>query len=185
MDNRSIQFKGNQMKNQENSLGNNSGSHHGTPELFERDIKLLENYQLWVKTATDAAQKEFERTGYESSYMKDKWIPSVPDMLKSRLFWRIRYGLQPLPAAPPTAAASSRPAQQTPLPRFPPELHFCPSTYSSIFFICCVQPPSFPRSASPRQSAGTFSNPDSVSTSRVPVAVFSRRNSTSVRGPCE
>ena len=48
-----------------------------------------------------------------------------------------------------------------------------------------VQPPSFMRKASARRWAGMFSNPDSVSVSRVPVEVFSRRNSTSVGGSLE
>lgn len=91
------------MENQEAALGKHSGSHHGAPDLFERDIKLLQDYQLWIKTANKAAQKTLKRNGYESSYLKDRWFPSVADMLKSRLFWRIRSGKQPLPAAPPAA----------------------------------------------------------------------------------
>ena len=95
------------MENQANILGKHSGSHHGTPDLFERDIKLLIDYQLWIKTANEASEKLFQRTGFKNSYHKDTWIPSQADMTKSRLFWRIRSGLQPLPEAPPTAYSCS------------------------------------------------------------------------------
>jgi hypothetical protein len=49
-----------------------------------------------------------------------------------------------------------------------------------MFFICCAQPLSFMRKASALREAGTLSKPVSVTVSRVPVAVGSRRNSTSV-----
>jgi hypothetical protein len=95
------------MENQAEVLGKHTGSHHGAPDLFERDIKLLQAYQLWVKTANDAAEAQFKKTGQKSSYAKDTWVPSYPDMLKSRLFWRIRSGKDPLPEPPPTAYSCS------------------------------------------------------------------------------
>ena len=51
-----------------------------------------------------------------------------------------------------------------------------------MFFICSAHPPSFLRNPSSRRSSGSLSNPDSVTTSNVPLAVFSNRNSTSVLG---
>lgn len=79
--------------------------------------------------------------------------------------------------APPPAPTESRlPAQRTHVPVHP-QLR---PTYASIFFICCVHPPSFRRKASARRSAGTLSNPDSLNLSNVPVCVASSQNSTSV-----
>jgi len=76
----------------EDLLGKLAGSHHGTPDLFDRDIKLLTDYQKWVATAKASGGEHY----------KD-FTPSYVDMLKSRLFWRIRSGKEPLPEAPPTA----------------------------------------------------------------------------------
>jgi hypothetical protein len=59
------------------------------------------------------------------------------------------------------------------------------TTWFSIFLICSLQPPSFLRNASRRRCAGILSKPDSVTSSNVPVAVFSRRNSTRVGGSPE
>ncbi len=66
------------------------GSHHGIPDLTQRDITLLEAHALWVKTAIAAG-----------SYPVG-WMPHHPDWIKSRLFWRIRSGKQPLEYPPPT-----------------------------------------------------------------------------------
>lgn len=74
-----------------NYLGNLAGSHHGTPDLFERDIKLLLDYQKWVKTVRESGYTQYT-----------DWTPSHIDMLKSRLFWRIRSGKEPLSSPPPT-----------------------------------------------------------------------------------
>jgi len=74
------------------NLGVPAGSHHGAPDLFERDIKLLLDYQKWVETAKKSGGVHYQN-----------WTPGTVDMLKSRLFWRIRSGKEPLPEAPPTA----------------------------------------------------------------------------------
>jgi hypothetical protein len=73
-------------------LGSYVGSHHGHPDLFERDIQLLQHYQKWLETAKATGLSHYQN-----------WTPSYVDMLKSRLFWRIRSGKDPLPEAPPTA----------------------------------------------------------------------------------
>lgn len=88
------------------SLGKQTGSHHGDPQLFERDVKLLRDYQLWIKTANEASAKLFAKNGYQNTYGKE-WVPSEADIAKSRLFWRIRSGKPPLPEAPPTAYSCS------------------------------------------------------------------------------
>ena len=49
-----------------------------------------------------------------------------------------------------------------------------------MFFICSVQPPSLLRKAMSRRCAGSLSKPNSTTRRRVPVAVFSRVNSTRV-----
>ena len=66
-----------------------AGSHHGHPDLLMRDIYLLEAYTKWVETV----RKE---------YNDQSWLPGPIDWRKSRLFWRIRSGKEPLPFAPPT-----------------------------------------------------------------------------------
>lgn len=76
----------------ENILGSHSGSHHGAPDLFERDIKLLLDYQKWVNTVRATGLTRYTN-----------WTPGYVDILKSRLFWRIRSGKDPLPEAPPCA----------------------------------------------------------------------------------
>lgn len=95
------------MENQGKTLEKLAGSHHGTPDLFEKDIKLLLDYQKWITTAKQAGKKQYEQTGCQSSYTKEDWIPTKIDMLKSRLFWRIRSDKEPLPEAPPTAYSCS------------------------------------------------------------------------------
>lgn len=72
-----------------------AGSHHGAPVLYERDIQMMQHFMLWIQTARSSP------TG-GGSYGPD-WWPSYPDMLKSRLFWRIRSGKQPLAYPPPTS----------------------------------------------------------------------------------
>jgi len=68
-----------------------SGAHHGVPTMTNADVKLVECAALWIKTAR------------ESSPNHKNWYPTHVDILKSRLFWRIRSGKPPLPYAPPTA----------------------------------------------------------------------------------
>ena len=68
-----------------------AGSHHGTPDLFETDVKLLNDCMEWIHTA-----RKSEKYG-------PQWLPSTVDFLKSRLFWRIRSGKKPLKHAPPCA----------------------------------------------------------------------------------
>ena len=70
-----------------------AGSHHGTPDLFETDVKLLNDCMLWIQIA-----RKSERSGYGP-----EWLPNTVDFLKSRLFWRIRSGKNPLKHAPPCA----------------------------------------------------------------------------------
>ena len=67
-----------------------AGSHHGNPDLSKHDMDLLEAYNKWINTATKA--------GYDKG-----WLPSYPDIIKSRLFWRIRSGQEPLKYPPPRA----------------------------------------------------------------------------------
>lgn len=69
-------------------------SHHGHPYLTQRDIDLLMCVSKWMETA----QKWNESYSYRVS-----WIPSEADYAKSRLFWRIRSGKDPLLEPPPTS----------------------------------------------------------------------------------
>lgn len=69
------------------------GSHHGTPLLTNRDISLLEAYNLWVKI------------WFENGGNRNFCLPNHADWLKSRLFWRIRSGKKPLEYPPPRAFA--------------------------------------------------------------------------------
>lgn len=73
-----------------NELESIAGSHHGIPDLLMRDMKLICYFKKWVSTVRNAK-------GYDT-----KWLPSEIDCLKSRLFWRIRSGKDPLKDAPPT-----------------------------------------------------------------------------------
>ena len=72
-------------------LAADAGAHHGIPLLTTGDMMLLGAMRLWIETV-----RKIDRYGIE-------WLPSDVDMLKSRLFWRIRSGKQPLPEPPPTA----------------------------------------------------------------------------------
>lgn len=72
-----------------------AGSDHGAPDLTEHDIWLLKAHSLWVQTATEA-QKIRPRG------IPEHWLPHYPDWIKSRLFWRIRSGKEPLKYPPPT-----------------------------------------------------------------------------------
>jgi hypothetical protein len=68
-----------------------AGSHHGEPELTRHDFRLLECFRLWISTVRKSP-------GYD-----EDWMPSDADIIKSRLFWRIRSGKDPLPHPPPRA----------------------------------------------------------------------------------
>lgn len=72
-----------------------SGAHHGPPFLTKADVNLCLAVSLWIETVRKA------NPGDSLSYGPD-WLPTHPDILKSRLFWRIRSGKQPLPHPPPT-----------------------------------------------------------------------------------
>lgn len=69
--------------------------HHDDLILDGRDIRLMRAYLKWV----DTARREGSRRGY---YGPD-WTPSDADIAKSRLFWWIRSGHEPLPYPPPRA----------------------------------------------------------------------------------
>lgn len=62
------------------------------PTRDARGTRLWEAMSLWIKTA---------RT-WNPQY-RDRWYPHGADFKKSRLFWRIRSGRQPLPEPPPCA----------------------------------------------------------------------------------
>ena len=66
------------------------GSHHGDPTLTRRDIWILESQNKWICTAIAAGA------------FKPGKLPHHPDWIKSRLFWRIRSGKEPLKYPPPT-----------------------------------------------------------------------------------
>ena len=68
-------------------------AHHGPPILTERDLHYCMAMVKWIRTA-----RKFGGSWYDSS-----WLPDEPDIRKSRLFWRLRSGKQPLPHPPPTA----------------------------------------------------------------------------------
>lgn len=64
-------------------------AHHGAPILTRRDEAICHAMVNWIRIAR-------ERNG------KD-WLPGSADICKSRLFWRLRAGKQPLKHRPPTA----------------------------------------------------------------------------------
>lgn len=74
----------------ETGVGKEVGAHHGDPTLYERDTKLLADFIKWVQTVRQWREKD-----------RPDWLPSYSDILKSRLFWRIRSGKEPLPNPPP------------------------------------------------------------------------------------
>lgn len=61
-------------------------------EIDDSHINLMRSFQLWVETVRNSG-----------GVYDDTWVPSDIDIVKSRLFWRIRAGYQPLPWAPPKA----------------------------------------------------------------------------------
>ena len=64
--------------------------HHDHLVLDERDMNLMRWYQLWIDTVRKAKKTP-------------EWLPSHADIMKSRLFWWIRSGHDPLPYPPPCA----------------------------------------------------------------------------------
>lgn len=68
-------------------------AHHGPPVFTERDLRVSKAMVRWISTAR----------GSKPTYYTKDWLPSDVDMIKSRLFWRLRSGKKPLPEAPPTA----------------------------------------------------------------------------------
>ncbi|MEQ1558942.1 MAG: amino acid permease [Methyloglobulus sp.] len=59
--------------------------------LTERDLFICIAMTKWIQTAR------------QTRYYKGSWLPSDIDIAKSRLFWRLRSGKEPLPSPPPTA----------------------------------------------------------------------------------
>lgn len=70
-------------------------AHHGKPILTKDMLDACNAMSKWIQTAREA-QKKFGGSGYG-----DDWIPTEPDIIKSRLFWRIRSGVEPLAVPPP------------------------------------------------------------------------------------
>jgi hypothetical protein len=64
-------------------------AHHGPPILTRRDEAVCLTMVEWIRIA---------RGKYGPN-----WLPTSADICKSRLFWRLRAGKQPLEHAPPTA----------------------------------------------------------------------------------
>ena len=75
------------------SDADDTGAHHGVPILTRRDLFICQSLIKWVQTA---------RAADNICYGPD-WLPNRVDIAKSRLFWRIRSGKEPLPEAPPRA----------------------------------------------------------------------------------
>lgn len=70
--------------------------HHDGTVIEGTHVTLMRAYHLWVETV-----RRVNRSPYPG-YGQD-WEPSDVDIVKSRLFWRIRSGYAPLPWAPPCA----------------------------------------------------------------------------------
>lgn len=72
-------------------------AHHGAPILTQRDFNICLAMSKWIATVRAESAK-----GRAPGYWPD-WVPSEADIAKSRLFWRIRSGKEPLPEPPPRA----------------------------------------------------------------------------------
>jgi hypothetical protein len=72
-----------------------NNAHHGPPILTDRDLHILQAMTRWIQVVRTEYSK------HKGDY-KD-WLPSEVDVRKSRLFWRLRSGKEPLPEPPPTA----------------------------------------------------------------------------------
>lgn len=68
-------------------------AHHGEPILSQESFLLCQQMALWIDTARKAGGNMLGRD----------WLPSAADIIKSRLFWRIRSGKRPLDHPPPRA----------------------------------------------------------------------------------
>lgn len=66
--------------------------------LTERDLHIARSVVHWLAIV----QGHDGPTNKRADYYR-KWLPGEPDLMKSRLFWRIRAGYKILKAAPPTA----------------------------------------------------------------------------------
>jgi hypothetical protein len=64
-------------------------SHHGPPVLTRRDVAICQAMSRWIDIARE-------------KYGPD-WLPAGADIEKSRLFWRLRSGKEPLDHPPPCA----------------------------------------------------------------------------------
>ncbi len=64
-------------------------AHHGPPVLTEREANICLAMSKWIRIA----QKRYGSA----------WLPGYPDVVKSRLFWRLRSGKEALAHRPPTA----------------------------------------------------------------------------------
>lgn len=71
----------------------NGVAHHGPPVLTEREASICLAMAEWIRVVRK------ERATLEGS----EWLPSRVDIIKSRLFWRLRSGKRPLLVPPPTA----------------------------------------------------------------------------------
>ena len=67
------------------------------------EVKLINQYELWRKTAMEAV-KFYAHPDFYTAQYKD-YIPSEADLSKSALFERIRSGRDPLPEPPPIGLA--------------------------------------------------------------------------------
>jgi hypothetical protein len=68
-------------------------AHHGERILTRRDLGICLAMEKWIHTVRES----------EGQWHGKYWLPSGADFEKSRLFWRIRSGKEPLPHRPPTA----------------------------------------------------------------------------------
>lgn len=75
------------------AIEEHSVAHHGAPIMTEADVRLCQAMSLWIQTAR----------GSKAFSYGPEWVPSYADIIKSRLFWRIRSGKPPLPHPPPTS----------------------------------------------------------------------------------
>lgn len=67
-------------------------AHHGPRILTRRDLAVAHCVVRWISTVRQ-----------QEGWYGPNWLPTGADFEKSRLFWRIRSGKDPLPHRPPTA----------------------------------------------------------------------------------
>lgn len=73
-------------------------AHHGEPILTQDMAKVCLAMLEWIRVV----EAEYARRG-DKAYLPKRFTPSYVDLIKSRLFWRLRSGKEALPEAPPTA----------------------------------------------------------------------------------